>query len=115
MSYTAEQNSPYHGRENAANTVTAEVVLLKATTASSGTSTPVSMSKPSSGYIYQINDSTGAATVQIQGSLDGVNYATIASATGATVNMAVSVAYCPHIRVVWSGNTGTLSVVAVRY
>lgn len=103
--------SPRFDSANAERTTTGALILLSPTEDAAGTSSHVTVAKGVGPLIFQINDSDDAATVAIQASLDKENWEDVATyAAGSVVTYPPSEWY-PLLRVVWSGNTGTLAVI----
>jgi hypothetical protein len=103
--------NPRFDSSNTARTFTGALILLSPTEDAAGTSDGVVVAKKTGPLIFQINDSDDAATVAIQSSLDGENWSDIATYAAGVVVSSPSAEWFPRLRVVWSGNTGTLAVI----
>lgn len=103
--------NPRFDSSNTARTHTGALMLLSPTTDAAGTSTALSIAKKTGPLLFQVNDSNDSATVAIQASLDGENWDDIATYAAGSVLTSPTADWYPRLRVVWSGNTGTLAVI----
>lgn len=85
--------------------------LVNASTAASGTSSVAGILEFDNlpdVVCWQIDVSAGTPSIQIQGSVNGVNYYSVGSAI-TTASITQTVKY-PYMRCTWTTNTGTLIV-----
>jgi len=109
---SVELISPQFDASNTSRNATGPIVILQPTAVASGTSDAVGLSKGAGPFVVQVNDGGESSTVTLQGSLDGENWGNIFTCTAGVVVQSTPLVYVPRVRVVWSGNTGTLAVIA---